>query len=119
MPQKETLDKAAYTCLLVFYRRLPPLFQFSLPAVTLVYLSQWIYPERQGGRLGEGKDGGGGGYSAERVANSLSYSPWLFKGTENQYLRAVPQKAKSNLLPSSTPISTKVGQIILHLHSVS
>ncbi len=42
MPQKETLDKAAYTCLLVFYRRLSPLFQFSLSAVTLVYLSQWL-----------------------------------------------------------------------------
>ncbi len=41
MPQKETLDIAAYTCLLVFYRRLSPLFQFSLSAVTLVYLSQW------------------------------------------------------------------------------
>jgi hypothetical protein len=40
MPQKETLDKAAYTCLIVFYRRLSPLFQFSLSAVTLVYLSQ-------------------------------------------------------------------------------
>ena len=26
MPQKETLDKAAYTCLIVFYRRLSPLF---------------------------------------------------------------------------------------------
>ena len=44
MPQKETLDKAAYTCLLVFYRRLSPLFQFSLPGVTLVYLSQWDRP---------------------------------------------------------------------------
>ncbi len=43
MPQKETLDKAAYTCLLVFYRRLSPLFQFSLSAVTLVYLSQWFH----------------------------------------------------------------------------
>jgi hypothetical protein len=39
MPQKETLDKAAYTCLLVFYRRLSPLFQFSLSAVTLVSIS--------------------------------------------------------------------------------
>ncbi len=42
MPQKETLDKAAFTCLLVFYQCLSPLFQFSLSAVTLVYLSQWV-----------------------------------------------------------------------------
>ncbi len=35
MPQKETLDKAAYTWLLVSYRRLSPEFQFSLSAVTL------------------------------------------------------------------------------------
>jgi hypothetical protein len=27
--------------MLVSYRRLSPLFQFSLPGVTLVYLSQW------------------------------------------------------------------------------
>jgi hypothetical protein len=27
--------------MLVCYRRLTPLFQFSLSAVTLVYLSQW------------------------------------------------------------------------------
>jgi hypothetical protein len=37
MPQKETLDRAAYTCMLVSYRRLPPQFQFSLSGVTLVY----------------------------------------------------------------------------------
>jgi hypothetical protein len=42
VPQKETLDKAAYICLLVFYRCLSPLFQFSLSAVTLLYLSQWV-----------------------------------------------------------------------------
>jgi hypothetical protein len=41
MPQKETLDKAAYTCLLVSFRRLSAQFQFSLSAVTLGYLSQW------------------------------------------------------------------------------
>jgi hypothetical protein len=35
------LDKAAYTCLLVSYRCLSAKFQFSLSAVTLVYLSQW------------------------------------------------------------------------------
>jgi len=28
----------------VFYRRLTPQFQFSLSAVTLVYLSQWYPP---------------------------------------------------------------------------
>ncbi len=37
MPQKETLDRAAYTCMLVSYQRLPPQFQFSLSGVTLVY----------------------------------------------------------------------------------
>ena len=42
MPQKETLDKAAYTCLLVSYRRLSAQFKFSLSAVTLGYLSQWL-----------------------------------------------------------------------------
>jgi hypothetical protein len=47
MLQKETLDKAAYTCLLVFYRRLLPLFQFSLSAVTLLYLSQWGEASRE------------------------------------------------------------------------
>jgi hypothetical protein len=41
MPQKETLDKAAYTCLLVSYGRLLAQFQFSLSADTLGYLSQW------------------------------------------------------------------------------
>jgi hypothetical protein len=44
MPQKETLDKAAYTCLLVSYRRISAQFQFSLSAVTLGYLSQWCTP---------------------------------------------------------------------------
>jgi hypothetical protein len=38
--QKETMDKAAYTCLLVSYRRLSAQFQFSLSADTLGYLSQ-------------------------------------------------------------------------------
>jgi hypothetical protein len=42
MPQKETLDKAAYTCLLVSYRRLSAQFQLSLSADTLEYLSQWL-----------------------------------------------------------------------------
>ncbi len=46
MPQKEILDKTAYTSSLVFYGRLSPLFQFSLSAVTLVYLSQWTAPSR-------------------------------------------------------------------------
>ncbi len=41
MPQKETLDRAAYTCMLVSYRRLSSQFQFSLSGVTLLYLSQW------------------------------------------------------------------------------
>jgi hypothetical protein len=35
------VDIAAYTCMLVSYRRLSPQFQFSLSSVTLVYLSQW------------------------------------------------------------------------------
>jgi hypothetical protein len=42
------------------------------------------YPERPGGRLGEGKDGGGGVRGIPRrglqlffFANSLFYSPWL------------------------------------------
>ncbi len=39
MPQKDTQDSAAYTCMLVSYRRLSPQFQFSLSDVTLVYLS--------------------------------------------------------------------------------
>ncbi len=37
MPQKDTLDRAAYTCMLVSYRRLSSQFQFSLSGVTLVY----------------------------------------------------------------------------------
>jgi hypothetical protein len=41
MPQKDTLDSAVYTCMLISYRRLSPQFQFSLSGVTLVYLSQW------------------------------------------------------------------------------
>ncbi len=41
MPQKDTLDRAAYTCMLVSYRRLSAQFQFSLSADTLGYLSQW------------------------------------------------------------------------------
>jgi hypothetical protein len=44
MPQKETLDKAAYTCLLVSYQRLSAQFQFSLSADTLGYLSQCLGP---------------------------------------------------------------------------
>ncbi len=36
-PQKDTLDRAAYTCMLVSYRRLSSQFQFSLSGVTLVY----------------------------------------------------------------------------------
>ncbi len=40
MPQKDTLDRAAYTCMLVSYRRHSSQFQFSLSGVTLVYLSQ-------------------------------------------------------------------------------
>jgi hypothetical protein len=35
------LDSAAYTCMLVSYQRLSLLFQFSVSAVTIVYLSQW------------------------------------------------------------------------------
>jgi hypothetical protein len=37
------MDSAVYTCMLISYRRLSPQFQFSLSAVTLVYvyLSQW------------------------------------------------------------------------------
>ena len=50
MPQKDTLDRAAYTCMLVSYRRLSPQFQFSLSGVTLVYLSQWYI------RLCEGRE---------------------------------------------------------------
>jgi hypothetical protein len=42
MPQKDTLDRAAYTCMLVSYRRLSPQFQFSPSAVTLYYLSLWL-----------------------------------------------------------------------------
>jgi hypothetical protein len=42
-PRRETLDKAAYTCLLVSYRRLSAQFQFSLSAVTLGYLSHDMY----------------------------------------------------------------------------
>jgi hypothetical protein len=36
-PQKDTLDRTAYTCMLVSYRRLSSQFQFSLSGVTLVY----------------------------------------------------------------------------------
>ncbi len=43
MPQKDTLERAAYTCMLLSYRRLSSQFQFSLSGVTLVYLSQWPY----------------------------------------------------------------------------
>ncbi len=38
MPQKDTLDRAAYNYMLVSYQRLSPQFQFSLSGVTLVYL---------------------------------------------------------------------------------
>jgi hypothetical protein len=44
MSQRDTLDSAAYTCMLVSYRRLPPQFKFSLSGVTLMYLSQWFNP---------------------------------------------------------------------------
>ncbi len=40
MPQKDTLDDVAYTCMLVSYHRHSPQFQFSLSAVTLWYLPQ-------------------------------------------------------------------------------
>ena len=48
MPQKETLDRAAYTCMLVLvsYRRLPPQFQFSLSGVTLVYCISMGMPQK-------------------------------------------------------------------------
>jgi hypothetical protein len=36
----DTLDRAAYTCMLVSYRLLSPQFQSSLSGVTLVYRSQ-------------------------------------------------------------------------------
>ncbi len=39
MPQKDTLDSAAYTCMLVSYRRLSPLFQFSVWCYSCIYLS--------------------------------------------------------------------------------
>ncbi len=42
MPQKDTLDRAAYTCMLVSYRRLSSQFQFSLSGVTLVYCISMI-----------------------------------------------------------------------------
>ncbi len=61
MPQKDTLGRAAYTCILVSYRRLSPQFQFSLSGVTLVYLSQWSRSWETSGRNLKGKDRGGGG----------------------------------------------------------
>ncbi len=39
---KDTLDDVAYTCVLVSYHPHSPQFQFSLSAVTLQYLSQWV-----------------------------------------------------------------------------
>ncbi len=48
MPQKETLDRAAYTCMLVSYRRLPPQFQFSLSGVTLVYCISMVFRHEAG-----------------------------------------------------------------------
>ncbi len=39
MPQKDTLDNVAYTCMLSILS-ISPRFQFSLSAATLVYLSQ-------------------------------------------------------------------------------
>ncbi len=51
MPQKDTLDRAAYTCMLISYRRLLSQFQFSLSGVTLVYLSQWSGSKVQASRL--------------------------------------------------------------------
>ncbi len=47
MPQKDTLDSAAYTCMLVSYRRLSPEFQFSLSGVTLV--DPPVEDEKEGG----------------------------------------------------------------------
>ena len=56
MPQKKTLDSAAYTCMLSILSTSLPQFQFSLSGVTLVYLSQWgkrpdwgLWPIPQGG----------------------------------------------------------------------
>ncbi len=46
MPQKETLDRAAYTCILVSYRHLSPQFQFSLSGVTLVYRISMCLPSK-------------------------------------------------------------------------
>jgi hypothetical protein len=48
MPQKDTLDRVVYTCMLVSYRRLSPQFQFSLSGVTQVYLSQWLKLRQMG-----------------------------------------------------------------------
>jgi hypothetical protein len=48
MPQKDTLDKAACTCLLVSYRRLSAQFQFSLSAATLGYLSDRLHRHKAG-----------------------------------------------------------------------
>ncbi len=45
-----SLYPTAYTCLLVSYRRLSAQFQFSLSAVTLGYLSQWLYSCCEEGR---------------------------------------------------------------------
>jgi hypothetical protein len=40
-PEGDPGQSCVHLYLLVFYRRLSPLFQFSLSAVTLVCLSQW------------------------------------------------------------------------------
>ncbi len=76
LPQKETLDRAAYTCMLVSYRRLPPQFQFSLSGVTLVYLSQWFLV-----------------VLLDRVEQLGSYGMGRWESTEKQHCKMVQLKS--------------------------
>ncbi len=68
MPQKDTLEKVAYTCMLSY-----PQFQLSPSGVTVVYLSQWVkFPPSIYTIAGIFKKSTG---ARQRVGIGLSYRP--------------------------------------------
>jgi hypothetical protein len=74
MPQKKTLDKAAYTCLLVSYQRLSAQFQSSLSAVTLGYLNGW-----------NAQEPGRNPQDTVLVVTNQSPTLYSFKGAQNLF----------------------------------
>jgi len=88
MPQKDTLDRAAYTCMLISYRRLSSQFQFSLSGVTLVYCISMVPPtqhpiQREAKRLDRRPVPKDGGFLRDSPARGVMHKYSICLGYKN------------------------------------